>query len=190
MGTIALPIGRMSCSFTAPVYRKVSRDVASCRQFQVIHSFLDWGAFASDRPLFRISQKTGLPSPRQALRTKLQLKGERCRALSAVAPCLTHIGVLTEATQEAKTCTTAIPCRSSNPLEGADKADTVKKPEVVVHEHERRKGENAVLRKQYETLTNTDSLVKRWIAIAAEFLHVTANDPKPNQIPSTKPKPE
>ena len=48
------------------------------------------------------------------------------------------------------------------------------KPQLEVHPFERRKSENAVMRKQYETLTSSDSLVKRWIAIAAEFLNPPA----------------
>ena len=43
-------------------------------------------------------------------------------------------------------------------------------PHVEIHKHERRKPENAVMRKQYETLTSPDSLVRRWINLASEFL--------------------
>jgi len=43
-------------------------------------------------------------------------------------------------------------------------------PHLEIHEHERRKPENAVMRKQYETLTSPDSLVRRWINLASEFL--------------------
>ena len=45
-----------------------------------------------------------------------------------------------------------------------------KKPQLEVHNLERRQPENAVMRKQYETLKSPDSLVRRWMNIAAEFL--------------------
>jgi hypothetical protein len=53
-----------------------------------------------------------------------------------------------------------------------------KKPHLEIHEHERRKPENAVMRKQYETLKSPDSLVRRWINLASEFLKTSPPKPK------------
>jgi len=54
-----------------------------------------------------------------------------------------------------------------------------KQPHVEIHEHERRKPENAVMRKQYETLKSSDSLVRRWINLATEFLKPSPAKSKP-----------
>jgi hypothetical protein len=53
-----------------------------------------------------------------------------------------------------------------------------KKPQLEIHDHERRKPENAVMRRQYETLKSPDSLVRRWMDIASEFLKSSPPKPK------------
>jgi hypothetical protein len=87
------------------------------------------------------------------------------------------LSALGNSTKEIQAETTVAYRRRSNRLK--TKGLRVRKPEVETHEHERRRAENSVLRKQYETLQSTDSLVKRWIAVAAEFLQITPTKPKP-----------